>query len=441
MLAKITSAACLVALAAFNVGAIAFQFATIPLAKEERKHLQLIADLAQVEKLMVDAETGQRGYAITGGTDFLEPYNQAKSLIPQYLPRIKELPQSPKINELVAAKLSRTSSVVQLNASQAQRAIATRKGKVIMDNLRGVIADATKEEQGKLAIAQSRHRLAKDSATLLLAGAICSDVGAVIFVRWRAKDVREQAKELRRAVDEKTRELVAANHQLREAYHLKSQFLSTVSHEYRNPLAKIQLVADLLRVHSDAPKEKQRRWIDQIEASVERMTALLEKVLTLENQPPCHRSLLNLEDVLAEVIDEQPSIFRVTESPPTWDRVRYLSHAHDLTGQFDKGSLKEIFGNLINNALKYSDDVVVVRLMQIAQSAIVEVRDRGIGIPEKDIPRLFTDFSRGSNTGVIQGTGLGLAIVYRALQRCGGSITVSSKEGEGSTFRVELPLE
>lgn len=431
MLAKITTTAAAIALIAFNACAVIAQFSAFSLTQDEQRYEDAIANLTQLEKLMVDAETGQRGYTITNEQDFLEPYQQAKKVIPSYLVKIRAIPEYAQINQLVASKLAQAAYVIRLNQSQRERVTSTRKGKQIMDRLRKAIAAAIQSQQAQKSVAARNYSVAKNGALLLLASAFSADIAAVVFVRWRARDVRSQAKELKIAVEQKTRELVAANHQLQEAYHLKSQFLATVSHEYRNPLTKILLVVDLLRSQPHAPWTKKATWFSQIETAVRKMTQLLDQVLTLENQPQPQRVQLNLHKLIETIVEEQPE----------WERVRFMSHASNIVGKFDENSLREAIGNLLSNALKYSTEVVVMRLMLIGSTAVIEVRDRGIGIPQQDIPRLFQDFSRGSNAGAIQGTGLGLAIAHRAVMRCGGTISVSSKEGAGSTFRIELPLE
>ncbi len=102
-----------------------------------------------------------------------------------------------------------------------------------------------------------------------------------------------------------------------------------------------------------------------------------------------------------------------------------------------------MFTNLVTNALKYSpdDSTVTVKVTEDADTLRVDVTDRGIGIPEQDVPKMFESFHRASNVGDRPGTGLGLAIVKTAAELHGGKVTVTSRLGHGSTFTATLRAE
>jgi signal transduction histidine kinase len=119
----------------------------------------------------------------------------------------------------------------------------------------------------------------------------------------------------------------------------------------------------------------------------------------------------------------------------------------NLIGQWDASRLERALGNLLANALKYSAQhsiiTVIVEQEQAADStwAVVHVRDQGMGIPAKDLPCIFDHFYRASNvSGSIRGLGLGLAGARQIVEQHGGSLSVVSAEGIGSTFTVRLPL-
>jgi signal transduction histidine kinase len=107
----------------------------------------------------------------------------------------------------------------------------------------------------------------------------------------------------------------------------------------------------------------------------------------------------------------------------------------------DEKLLRHILGNLLTNAFKYSPAGGQVEFHAGAedQHIVFTVRDHGIGIPAEDLPSLFESFHRAGNVGNIAGTGLGMAIVRRATDLHGGTITVDSEVGKGTSFRVELP--
>jgi signal transduction histidine kinase len=108
----------------------------------------------------------------------------------------------------------------------------------------------------------------------------------------------------------------------------------------------------------------------------------------------------------------------------------------------DKRLLREALGNLVANALKFSPLAapVNVEMVSAGEQVSITVQDHGIGIPEKDLPRLYEPFHRGSNTQAVSGKGLGLTIVKNSVALMGGNIQVISKEGAGTTFWLHLPL-
>jgi signal transduction histidine kinase len=115
----------------------------------------------------------------------------------------------------------------------------------------------------------------------------------------------------------------------------------------------------------------------------------------------------------------------------------------DLSGvRLDEALLRHILCNLLGNAVKYSPAGAEVTLLlsRRGAEAVIEVIDRGIGIPEKDLARLFEAFHRCSNVGEIPGTGLGLVIVKRCAEVHGGRVEVASEPGRGTTFTVSLAL-
>jgi signal transduction histidine kinase len=115
-----------------------------------------------------------------------------------------------------------------------------------------------------------------------------------------------------------------------------------------------------------------------------------------------------------------------------------------LVGDWDGRRLERVLSNLLDNAVKYSPDggQVVVSVQREGDWAVVVVRDRGVGIPEDDLPHVFERFRRGANvTGRIGGTGIGLAGVRAIVDGHGGTVHVDSQEGVGSTFTVRLLVE
>lgn len=122
--------------------------------------------------------------------------------------------------------------------------------------------------------------------------------------------------------------------------------------------------------------------------------------------------------------------------------INFISQGDDTSAYLDEKLLRHILSNLLSNAIKYSPqgEEVNFKLTCETNQATFEIKDSGIGIPVKDIEQLFNSFHRGSNVKSIPGTGLGLSIVKQYVELHGGTITVNSELGVGTTFTVVLPF-
>jgi signal transduction histidine kinase len=225
----------------------------------------------------------------------------------------------------------------------------------------------------------------------------------------------------------------------RELGELKTRFVSMASHELRTPLAIIQATSDSLIHYLDRMDEEQRvNRCAKIRFQIAHMTALLDGVWTvgkleagaIEFKP----ELFDLDALFTEIVDE----FRETE---TTHQIVY-SYARDcIEIMADPKLMRQTITNLLSNALKYSPDggMVNLKLACDERKVVLQVKDEGIGIPEKDQERLFEPFHRAANIGTIPGTGLGLTIAKHTVELHGGEITFESKTDLGTTFTITLP--
>ena len=175
------------------------------------------------------------------------------------------------------------------------------------------------------------------------------------------------------------------------------------------------------------------------------MTALIDELLDLARLQMARpldleRQAVDLEVLVRQVVtDHEPNAPRHT--------FRIVSSAEPVVGEWDQVRLRRVLENLISNAVKYSPTggEVVLRIEQATRDkkdiAVIGVTDCGIGIPSADLPYIFERFRRGGNVSFVQGTGIGLGIAQSIVEQHGGSISVESVEGEGSTFSVRLPLD
>jgi signal transduction histidine kinase len=221
----------------------------------------------------------------------------------------------------------------------------------------------------------------------------------------------------------------------------KKRFSSMVTHEFRNPLATIQLYADVLKKYDHKlSDEKRLENVEKILSRVKFLSGVLDDIVTISEAETVGLDFdpapLNLDALCREIVEDMQ---------PADGTAPQIVYASDMAcGLFsgDEKLLYRILSNLLSNALKYSlnGGVVHVDLRCHQGEVVLAVTDQGIGIPRDDMERLFDLFHRARNSAGIPGTGLGLAIARRAAEAHGGTIVVESSEGVGSTFTVRLPM-
>lgn len=229
---------------------------------------------------------------------------------------------------------------------------------------------------------------------------------------------------------------------------LRDEFLGSISHDLQQPLTTIRGQAQLLlrRIESgtgDLPRLTSglKAIIDSVSRVSTRVAALVDEVREESGRPPAlDRSPTDLVTLAREVVEEYRLAGEAHE-------IVFVCDLPALSGEFDAARLRRVLSNLLSNALKYSPagGEVTVSLAceqdRRGAQAIVSVRDRGIGIPEAELPRIFDRHYRGTTAaGLAQGTGLGLADARLVVERHGGSLEVESRAGEGSSFTLRLPL-
>ncbi|MBZ0300362.1 MAG: PAS domain-containing sensor histidine kinase [Anaerolineae bacterium] len=268
---------------------------------------------------------------------------------------------------------------------------------------------------------------------------IVNEQGQVVEVQAVGRDVTK----LRQLEDERVRSaaLAAELAKEREVIELKNQFISMVSHEFRTPLGIIKTSDDLIRRYIDRMSPDQiEEHLDRISQQVVQMTQLLDDVLALD---PTRANLFELNPQPIDVVDFCQSLvehLQLLDNNQHPVLVEMRQQAGEVVA--DIRFLNRILSNLLSNAFKYSPPGSTVRLTieQDQHDLIIEVQDQGIGIPEPDQAQIFEPFFRAKNVRTVSGTGLGLAIVRQHIEAHGGSITLASQPGQGTTFFVRLPL-
>jgi len=221
-------------------------------------------------------------------------------------------------------------------------------------------------------------------------------------------------------------------------------FLNAVTHELKTPIASIKLYLETLKTR-DVDEAKRREFYDVMLSDSDRLLGTVEQVLqasrTRERQRQLNLSEVDVGGLLNETISLVRSSHHLDESA-----IRFAEPTEKMFVVGDRGELKTAFGNLLENAIKYSIDEpkISIRLKKSLQSKVdIFVKDNGIGIAAGDLKRIFKRFYRASNlsTKDKKGTGLGLFIVKSIVEKHGGRIQAESKGvGRGSTFLVRLPM-
>ena len=237
-------------------------------------------------------------------------------------------------------------------------------------------------------------------------------------------------------------ELLTALQREKELNEMKTRFVSTVSHEFRTPLATILSSAELLRMYPDKLDDNEKlNLLNGIEDGTKRMRRLLDEVLTLGRAESGVLQLRPTPLALSELCAKVVADLRIGEGKQ--HTIVIEDRFGRETVELDENLLRHILNNLLANAIKYSAPGTTVKLAVDRADGNVRltVEDSGIGIPAEDQPHLFESFHRASNVQNRPGTGLGLAIVKKSVELHGGGITFDTKVGAGTRFCVTLPLQ
>jgi PAS domain S-box-containing protein len=258
-----------------------------------------------------------------------------------------------------------------------------------------------------------------------------------------AEDVTEQRRSRNLLLAGLEREVEAVR-RLEALDRAKTDFVATVSHELRTPITNISGYAELLLGgHGGTLSDTQATMLDAIQRSGARLGALADNLLTLSSFEAGEFSLVPEDVDLRAVVEEAETAVRPLIADRRIDTT-FVVPEQPVVVCGDARHLTRVVLNLLTNALKFTEDdgMVACTLGTEAGQAVLRVSDTGIGIPEDEQDRLFTNFFRSSTAQAraIQGIGLGLSVVETIVRRHGGEISVVSGHLRGSTFTVRLPL-
>lgn len=231
--------------------------------------------------------------------------------------------------------------------------------------------------------------------------------------------------------------------QLEQVESSRQEFVSNVSHELKTPLSSIKVLCESILLQEDMPTEMYREFLQDINSEVDRMTNIVNDLLSLVKLD--HREdALNIQetDINKMIQDVMKRLYPLAEKKNI--ELLYESNK-DMTIEADEMKLSLAISNLIENGIKYTPDngMVKVTIDGDHQNVFITVQDTGIGISEEEQSKVFKRFYRVDKTRDREtgGTGLGLAITHATVMLHNGSIKIVSSEGNGATFIVRLPIK
>jgi signal transduction histidine kinase len=452
---------------------------------ESRHSQQVIATANGLETLVLDFESGLRGFVITNREQYLDPWRRARAEYPSRIAALirmtsddrdqhdRALVIKAQVDAYLSAYSLRFMEFLRRNPSAAAFvAAAARQVNAIRAEVSKFLAVEQARGAARDARARRTARRAVIAALVALGGGLVFLLAAAIYLaRAVARPVRlaahaaeavaagdlsgrlptggpgeigqlEQsfnamADSLQRTLDE----LEERNTRLVESERLKTELVSNVSHELRTPLASILGFSDVM-LKRDLDSAKQRHYLEVIRTESTRLATLLNDLLDLQQQEQGAIELRPTDFDLNELVSVQVTLY---SAQSTVHELVFKPSAGPLLVYADRDRLAQVIGNLLSNAIKYSPDGGLIEVSTASTDGESEawlwVRDRGLGIPREQQHQIFTKFFRGdaARRRGISGTGLGLVLSQQTVEAHGGKLGFESEEGRGSTFWVRLP--
>jgi signal transduction histidine kinase/DNA-binding NarL/FixJ family response regulator len=416
---------------------------------EGRQNTTSRETLAATFKYLLDAETGQRGYFLTGEKRFLEPYNLATSNLPSQFSQLLALVHDNsnlltgviKLNgraEVLMNDLQQMDQTYDQNHSEAPLLESERQEKNLMDGIRDeyqTLDDICREAQAN-GRRQILNNMKLANVLTLMAGFF--GISAALLAWWLSVVAVKYQRRERDMAEAKLR----AEHSNQE----KSIFLANMSHEIRTPMNAILGFSELLG--NDLKLPKHQNYLQFIRSSA---TSLLQLINDILDMSKIEAGVLDLHPEPTDTREICDFIKTLFAEPAAKRGIRLQCHVvtdlpHALL--IDRIRLRQILVNLVGNAVKFTDqgsvDVRVFWEKQETSSQItlvIEVLDTGVGIPQDKLDAIFKPFVQSGTheEKEKQGTGLGLSIVKRLTELMGGTVTVASVLGQGSAFHLRFP--
>lgn len=407
-------------------------------------------------KLLVDTETGQRGYLLTGNEDFLKPYHESITIIDSILHDFSALIsdnalQTQRLDSMkLCSNLRLKAMEINVDRIQKGQSVDTVKlylGKYYMDKIRNLSRKIDIDEENLLQLRQELQQNSDENMSYYLLGlSAVALLFLVIFFRLLYLELQQRIS-LQTILENKLREVEHTNAEL-------EQFAYITSHDLQEPLRKIRAFGERLYTRqNDELSDEAKNNILKINQSASRMQLLINDLLSFSR-------IANLKDYAFDEIDLNRILNETKEdfSELIYQKkaIIYSKNLPQVRGI--RVQLAQLFNNLISNSLKYSrpdvNPVIEIKYKQVVGSEIPNTGpvqqekiyhkltfiDNGIGFEEKYSEKIFTIFQRLHNKNEYEGTGIGLAICRRiATNHNGYIITEVKNDYIGAIFHVYLP--
>ncbi len=420
---------------------------------------QVLQKLDDLQISMADAETGQRGYILTGEDSYLDPYRSALLQVPQNVSAVRELTaDNPKqqrsldrLEPLIASKLAELRDSINIRGQQGfaagVAAVREGSGKQYMDQIRAAIAPM-KQEEDRLLLRRSKELEASSHAARALI--VIGEVLAFLFLfaaglviqqemnrrRQAEEEVHRLNADLEARVAQRTAELAERAKDLERSNMELQQFAYVASHDLQEPLRTIASFTQLLaKRYGDKLDDNAREFINFAVDGSKRMQTLINDLLAFSRvgTQGNTRETVRCDAVLDRVLKNLKLAIQDSGATITRDPLP--------TTIADEGQLGQLFQNLLANAIKFRGaDPPRIHISSERQGAAwkLMVRDNGIGINPEHQDRIFVIFQRLHTKTQYPGTGIGLAICKKIAERHGGRIWLEPSPGGGSTFYFTL---
>lgn len=405
--------------------------------------------IATLESQLLDAENSQRGYLLTGDPRYLSSYTAARAAIETEVEQLQALIATDDAQQqrvitlkpIINTKLAELQQGIDLRARQQTDAAIAVLGSAASTQttaaLRARLSElaAAEQQQSGNWLRLADRRLTETQITTLVAtlADILLVLAFFIFVR-RSLAAREQH----------LRHEQQARATAERAVELRDQFLSIASHELRTPVTALLTTVALLerRFQSDHVQDDlQQQGFAVLERQLARLEGLIATMLDISR---IDRGQLQLASETVDLVAVVRTLIEEVQPTTESHTIEVVAAEPALLVRGDRLRLVQVVLNLLQNAIKYSPQggPLTVALERDGEWASLSVTDRGMGISQEALPRVFDRFYRAPSVRSehISGLGIGLYVTREIVALHHGEITASSTEGAGSTFTVRLPL-